>query len=61
MTVTETSIKRSIVLVEYIPLQVRAEKECAIADYSSFHKSDISLLELTLMLIPYASYLENLL
>ena len=47
MTVTETSIKRSIVLVEYIPLQVRAEKECAIADYSSFHKSDISLLELT--------------
>ena len=46
MTITNTSIQRSIVLTEYIPVQVRAEKACNTIDYCSFRKNDTSLLEL---------------
>ena len=46
MTITNTSIQRSIVLTEYIPVQVRAKKACATIDYCSFRKDDTSLLEL---------------
>ena len=46
MTITNTSIQRSIVLTEYIPMQVRAEKEYNAVDYCSFRKDDNSLLEL---------------
>lgn len=46
MTITNTSIQRSIVLTEYIPLQLRAEKACDTIDYCSFRKDDTSLLEL---------------
>ena len=46
MTITNTSIHRSIVLTEYIPVQVRAEKACNTIDYCSFRKNDTSLLEL---------------
>ncbi len=46
MTITNTFIQRSIVLNEYIPMQVRAEKEYNAVDYCSFRKDDNSLLEL---------------
>ena len=46
MTITNTSIQRSIVLTEYIPVQVRAENACNTIDYCSFRKDDTSLLEL---------------
>ena len=46
MTITNTSIQRSIVLTEYIPVQVRAETACNTIDYYSFRKDDTSLLEL---------------
>ena len=46
MTITNTSIQRSIVLTEYIPVQVRAETACSTIDYCSFRKNDTSLLEL---------------
>ena len=46
MTITNTSIQRSIVLTEYIPVQVRAETACNTIDYCSFRKDDTSLLEL---------------
>ncbi len=46
MTITNTFIQRSIVLTEYIPVQVRAKKACATIDYCSFRKDDTSLLEL---------------
>ena len=46
MTITNTSIQRSIVLTEYIPVQVRAETACNTIDYCSFRKNDTSLLEL---------------
>ena len=46
MTITNTFIQRSIVLNEYIPMQVRAEKEYNAVDYCSFRKDNNSLLEL---------------
>ncbi len=46
MTITNTSIQRSVVLTDYIPMQIRAEKECKAVDYCSFRKDDTSLLEL---------------
>ena len=49
MIITKTSspMQRSVILTNYIPLQVRAKKECQVADYYSIRKSDTSLLELT--------------
>ena len=46
MTITNTPIHRSVVLTDYIPMQVRAEKECDAVDYCFFRKEDTSLLEL---------------
>ena len=47
MFITNSSIRRPVVLTDYIPIQARAEKECKAADYYSFRKGDTSLLELT--------------
>lgn len=46
MTITNTVVNRSVVLTDYIPLQVRAKKECKEVEYCSFRKGDTSLLEL---------------
>ncbi|MBQ9330956.1 MAG: hypothetical protein IJ221_08295 [Oscillibacter sp.] len=46
MTITNNVVNRSVVLTDYIPLQVRTEKECREVEYCSFRKSDTSLLEL---------------
>ena len=46
MTITNTVVKRSVVLTDYIPLQVRTEKECREVEYCSYRKGDTSLLEL---------------
>ena len=46
MTITNTVVKRSVVLTDYIPLQARTEKEFREVEYCSFRKGDTSLLEL---------------
>ena len=44
MTITNTSIQRSIVLTEYIPVQLRAEKACDTAGFTGHdEKSQIVL------------------
>lgn len=45
MTITNTPTKRSVTLTDYIPLQVRTERDKQLVDYCTFRKGDSSLLE----------------
>lgn len=47
MKISHTILNRKIVVTDYIPLQVRTEKECQETDYFYAKKDDRSLLELS--------------